>query len=196
MEAYIAIAMAFAYFAKMRHHCRTLDEARTYVGEYPLYRMALGKSAWTVRLDAAALAKLYGCGMHDFGVPLPPRRRADIIRNRGDIDIGALLASRHGDLVAFVYATGLRRHELKAVRPEDVEVRSDGTVIVQVRQGKGGKSRFVVALDDTPQRLAEQAGQRGGSLSSIPSHAMYLVRHCNACSHSVCTARLPAIRQS
>jgi len=41
-----------------------------------------GYSAWTVKKEAAALAKLYHCRTTDFKVELPARHREEIERSR------------------------------------------------------------------------------------------------------------------
>ena len=172
-EAYLDAAIHFAKWAKETHGCRELDEARAYTGEYLNQRTKAGLSAWTVRLDAAALGKLYGCPTTELGAALPSRRRQDVTQHRTDAWVGHFNPERHPELVSLARSTGLRRHELAALRPEDVERRSDGTVWVTVRQGKGGKQREVEALDDTALRLAQEAQEAGRELvvAHIPKYA-------------------------
>jgi len=76
-------------------------------------------------------------------------------------------------LEAFCRACGLRRHEVAQLHPTDAYRSAKGNVIVHVRQGKGGKERFVIALDDMPLELAEQAAARGDKLifSYMPKYA-------------------------
>ena len=107
---------------------------------YLEYRIARGLSAWTVALDAAAIAKLYDCHIADLEVDLPKRRRSDVKRSRGRVcDFNE---KKHQTVVDFCKGTGLRRHELLMLRKS--EVWSEGKdVFVFVRQGKGGKSRTV-----------------------------------------------------
>lgn len=130
-------------------------------------------SAWTVRAEAAALAKLFQCAMSDFGVKLPKRRRGDVKQHRRNSCIGHYDSRKHHLLEAFCRACGLRRHEVAKLRPSDVYRSTRGNVIVHVRQGKGGKERFVIALNDLPLELAEQAAARGDKLifPHIPKYA-------------------------
>ena len=47
----------------------------------------------------------------------------------------------------FCKETGLRRHELVAVLPEDIRYEND-ILYVHVKQGKGGKSRNVQVIGE------------------------------------------------
>lgn len=161
MDNYIDVAGRFARWARENHGCRMLEEARQFVPEYLSQRIEQGKSAWTVRLEASALAKLYGCGINDFGVALPQRERQNVTQHRQDKWIGHFDPDKNRDLVAFGKVTGLRRHEMAAVAPEDVWADEEGRVIIHVIRGKGGKERFVEALDDTPLMLAREAQEEG-----------------------------------
>lgn len=161
MDNYIDVAVRFVRWARKIHGCRMLEDARQFVPEYLSQRIEQGKSAWTVRLEASALAKLYGCGIHDFGVPLPQRQRQDVTQHRQDKWIGHFDPDKNKELMAFGKAAGLRRHEMAVVTPEDVWMNEDGKVVIHVIRGKGGKVRFVEALNDTPLMLARKARDEG-----------------------------------
>lgn len=174
MGNYIHAACQFARWAKETHRDRTLEAARAHVPEYLRQRIAAGKSPWTVARDAAALAKLYGTDSSSWGVELPKRERAGVTQHRNpDTIAGHFSPARNADLLALARSCGLRRHELEALRPEDIRQTEDGKTLVHVRQGKGGRSRTVEALDDTPARLAAAAAAAGRSrlLDSIPKRA-------------------------
>lgn len=182
MDNYIDVGCRFANWAKSAHGCKTIDDARQYTGEYLKMRMADGKSAYTVRRDAAGLAKLYQVQTTELGATLPIRRRQDVTQHRGDKSRGNFDAEKYSDLVELCRSTGLRRHEVAALRPEDVVKHPDGTVTVHVKKGKGGKERTVTALSDAPMRIADKARQRIANASAdnptpatiiehIPSHA-------------------------
>lgn len=173
MDNYIKSATSFAEWARAAHGCRALKDARQHTGEYLRQRMTEGKSAWTVRADAAALAKLYQCQTTDLGAALPGRIRDNVTQHRGDTWRGHFSESRHADLVDLCRATGLRRHEVAALRPRDVHRGADGRVHVIVERGKGGKMRDVVALNDKPLQLAQAARAAGRELviDHIPKYA-------------------------
>lgn len=170
---YLDAATQFADWARVTHGCRTLDEAQQHTGAYLQQRMDRGLSAWTVRRDAAALAKLYQVQTTDLGATLPIRHRADVTQHRGDKSAGHFSAAKNQDLVDLCKATGLRRHEVAQLRPSDVTKDSQGRVIVHVAQGKGGKSRDVVALSDRPYQIAQAAVAAGWDnvISHIPKYA-------------------------
>ena len=159
MDNYIDYCMRFLRWAQETHNCRYLDEAREHVGEYLELRKQT-MSAWTVRAEAAGIAKLYQCGMHDFGVELPVRSRDDITQHREDRWIKHFAPERHKDMLDFGNASGLRRHELEAVTPDDVW-EEDGQTYVFVKSGKGGKTRTVPCLNSDPLRIAQEAAAAG-----------------------------------
>ena len=171
MDNYIDYCTRFLRWAQEVHGCRYLDEAFQYVSKYlELRKQKL--SAWTVRAEAAGIAKLYQCGMHDFGVELPVRSRDDITQHREDRWVNHFAPERHKDIMDFGKASGLRRHELEAVTPDDVW-EEDGQTYVFVKSGKGGKARTVPCLNSDPLRIAQAAAAAGKTVifDHIPAHA-------------------------
>ena len=173
MDNYKNAAVHFAKWARENHGCRDIDQARQYTGEYLRSRLDAGKSAWTVRLDAAALGKLYQCQTTELGAELPGRHRSDVKQHRTGASKGHFSEAKNQDLVDLCRSTGLRRHEIAQLRPEDIKQLPDGRTFVHVRQGKGGKERTVLALDTTAARLAKQAALSGHStiINHIPKYA-------------------------
>lgn len=177
-ENYVKAGTAFAVWARDEHGCRDLESARQYTGEYLAWRRDGdkdhdAKSAWTVARDAAAIAKLYGCSSSDLGCDLPSRRREDVTQHREHKWEGHFSEENNADLVALCKATGLRRHEVEALRPQDVRQEEDGRVIAHVVSGKGGKERDVECLSDAPLRLAQQADAEGRDkiIDHVPKYA-------------------------
>lgn len=140
MDNYIDVAGRFVRWAKTEHGCRTVDEARPYVAAYLQFQIGQHKSAWTVRTVASGLAKLYGCGMGDFGVALPERYRKDVTQHRGKRWSGHYNAYKHRELELFCRSCGLRRHEVSKLRPEDVYRDEEVGVIVHVVRGRAARS--------------------------------------------------------
>ena len=173
MKNYKQTVYQYLKWTQQTHGCRQLADAKQYTGEYLRQRMNDGKSAWTVRLDGAALAKLYGVGTGALGADLPIRRRADVTQHRTGASEGHFSAEKHRDLVDLCLATGLRRCEIARLKPENVQRLPDGRVVVLVEQGKGGKARIVSALDDTPAKIAEAAAAAGQAkiFEHIPKYA-------------------------
>ena len=173
MDNYVDAAVLFVEWARTEHGCKTLEDARQFTGEYLNQRVHDGKSAYTVRRDAAALGKLYQTATTELGADLPARERKNVTQHRQDKSRGHFSEKKNADLVALCKATGLRRHEVAALQPGDVTRNADGSVSVRVRQCKGGKARTVTALDDSPYRLAQKAVRegRGTVIAHIPKYA-------------------------
>ncbi len=173
MHNYMDVCTRFSSWARETHNCSTLDDARQYAGEYLRMRQGKGLSAYTIRRDAAGIAKMYSCRTTELGAELPIHRREDITQHRRDTTSGQFSEAGNADLVALCKATGLRRREVSQLKPEDVCRHPDGNVTVRVVQGKGGKERTITALNDVPARLAEKAHAEGREfvISHIPNRS-------------------------
>ena len=169
MKSYRKQCVAFAKYCKEKHKCKTLKSCREYVDEYLKHRSEL--SPYTVKLDAAALAKLYSCSTKDFA-PTFPRHRADIKRSRGEAARDKCFSeANNAELVAFCRSTGLRRHEIEALRGTDLK-EENGQVYVHVRRGKGGKERYARVIGDAAAVVAlmKSAGD-GKVFPKLPTKA-------------------------
>lgn len=112
-------------WVKKKYDCKTLEEGKKHIPEYLKTRMACCISPYTIGLEASALAKVYGCGKSDWGVDLPRGTRSVTIRSRGERDYSKVFCEKKNiDIVEFCKGTGLRRHELMALTPEQIS--SDG----------------------------------------------------------------------
>jgi site-specific recombinase XerD len=153
MATYRKECIAFAEWAKERHGCRWLDECREHVSEYLRERVGRGDSPWTLQMVRSALRKLYRDPELAKDVELPIRHKNRVARSRGEKPMDREFSEeRNRDLVDFCRATGLRRHELAALRVGDVYER-DGKTYVHVEQGKGGRSREVPVLEKYRERV-------------------------------------------
>ena len=127
---------------ELGHKPRTLEECRAYVPEWLQARIDEGLSAWTIRLEAASLAKLYGCTLNDFGVKLPPRKRENIRRSRGEKERDQFFSEeKNAEFVTFCKTTGLRSEGMQSIRGTDLIQLEDGSWAIDVTE-KGGKQRF------------------------------------------------------
>lgn len=123
------------------HKPRTLEECKPYAADWLQARIDSGLSAWTVRLEASALAKVYGCTLNDFGVDLPARNRADITRSRGTKTRDKHFSeANHSEFVSFCRSTGLRSEGLQSIRGTDLIQNDDGSWAISVIE-KGGRHR-------------------------------------------------------
>lgn len=138
---YMKHANYFAKYCREEHGCKTLEECRPYVDEWLQYRIGRKLSAYTIKLDAAALAKLYQCSTKDF-IKTPARKRKDITRSRGTkVRDGHFSETNNKEMVEFCKSTGLRRGELKVLTGDKL-ICKDGTYYIVVNRGsKGGRYR-------------------------------------------------------
>ncbi|BDF70099.1 hypothetical protein CE91St41_26740 [Oscillospiraceae bacterium] len=173
LKTYLREGCRFASWTKQEHHCNTLDKARPYVEEYLQRGIDRGLSAATLSTQRAAICKIYGITANDLHITLPERRRADITRSRNQVARDKGFSVVHNqDIVDFARATGLRRHELAAVKPSNITVRDDGTVVLTDITGKGGKRRDVEVLPSLAGavlRFADIPKDRR-IFSRVPSH--------------------------
>ena len=158
---------------KAQYKCRTLAEARPYVETYLQNWIDLGMSAYTLATQRAELCKLYDCTAQDFAVILLHRERQDIERSRKEAarDYG-FSKENHANILAFARATGLRRHELAAVKPEQIRENADGSVTLCEVKGKGGKVRDIDVLPGKEEAVLKFAGNPAGKpvFASVPSY--------------------------
>lgn len=186
-ESYHSYLKHATYFAKwvkeqpvdpsLGHKPRTPEEARPYVEKWLCNSIARGLSAYTLKLQAAALAKLYGCSIGDFDIATPGRSRTDITRSRGSRKRDKNFnEDRHKDLVTFCRCTGVRRAELGQLRGTDLREKDGKYYFNITRATKGGRPRTspVMAASDeelkTVLQLAKKAGD-GKIFEKVSSNA-------------------------
>lgn len=173
-ETYRSYLKQASYFAKwvkaqpvdpaVGHKPRTLEEARPYVERWLQSNLDRGLSNYTLKLQAAALAKVYRCKITDFDIDTPSRKRAEITRSRGakarDAHFNEAL---HADLVTFCRCTGLRRAELEQIRGEDL-VFKNGFPFLNVSKGtKGGRPRLspIIGSEEEVKNVLDQLERAG-----------------------------------
>ena len=177
INTYRAQCCRFARWARSERGCRTLEDARPVAGDYLEREIARGLSPYTIRTEAAALAKLYGCTSDDFGVEMPQRSRARITRSREAVERDKGFSPvRNSALVDVAECTGLRRAELACLTGDKLISHGDGTYSVLVDRGtKGGRVRVapVVGPPDQVRRVVDlmQAAGSGKVFHRINSHA-------------------------
>ncbi len=163
LNAYMQQCCEFVKFAKAEYGAKTLEDCRPHVDAFLQRSMESGKSSYTVKLQASALAKLYDCSSNAF-VPTSSRSRDSITRSRGTaVRDSHFSEDRNRALVEFCCATGLRRHELTALTGDCLRQTETGSYQIWVRSGKGGKSRFAPVVGNKHQiqnvvNLCSQAG--------------------------------------
>lgn len=153
MESYKKEGIKFTNWAKATHGCRYLEETKTHVSQYLREGIERGLSPWTLQLQRAALRKALEDNKIAADVKLPTRYRDGVSRSRGDKPMDREFSEhRNRDLVDFSKATGLRRHEMAALKRGDVKITEDG-LKVHVKQGKGGRPREVPVLNSYLEKI-------------------------------------------
>lgn len=160
-KSYMKQANEFTRYCKEKHQCKTLDECRTYVDEWLKNGIDRGLSAYTQKLNACSLAKLYSCSSSDFGVRTDVRHRVNITRSRGEkVRDKHFSEEKNKELVEFCKSTGLRREELKCLTGDKL-ICEDGVYKILVNSGsKGGRPRKapVIGNIDLVVDLMKKAG--------------------------------------
>ena len=174
MRAYIRAGVAFGRYCKAEHGCKTVAGCRDYAAEYLAQR---GKecSPYTVKLDAAALAKLYHCRAQDFGITTPPRTRPGIQRSRNPRNMDRHFSEkRNADLVTFCRCTGVRRSEAATMTGNQLFRRAGAWYIhIVPGQGKGGRERDIPIIGTGAEirRVVDMMRAAGGGLVFQRVHA-------------------------
>lgn len=131
----------FVLWCKDNFKCKTLEQCRLHVDEWLSSRSLL--SAYTVKLEAAALAKLYQCSTKEF-IKTRARKRSEITRSRGEKFRDKHFSEENNqEFVQFCKSTGLRRSEIKSLTGNKLLLK-EGVYYIKVDSGaKGGRYREV-----------------------------------------------------
>lgn len=160
LRGYIKQCCYFADYCKEHHRARKLQDCRQYVDEFLQFNIEKGLSAYTIKLRAAALAKLYGCRSTDF-IQTPARKRADITRSRGErVRDRHFSEKNNADLINFCRGTGCRRNVLEKLTGADLITRADiDRTIIRLR-AKTARSRaeekHLAMLEDAINQFPDQ----------------------------------------
>lgn len=138
----------FAKWTKEVHSCRTLEQAKPFINQYLEQRELDGLSAFTLKLERSAIAKLYQIDSKEL-YQTKSRLRADITRSRGErVRDKHFSEENHKDLVDFCKGTGLRRAELKQIKGSDLREINDKFYLNVSRGTKGGRKRTLEISGD------------------------------------------------
>lgn len=142
-RTYLKHCNYFTKWAKENYGIKTLEQAKPFINQYLELREAKGLSAFTLKLERSALAKLYQIDSKEL-YQTKSRLRADIKRSRGErVRDKHFSEKNHQDLVNFCRGTGLRRAELSQIRGNALKIKN-GQYFLEVTRGtKGGRTREV-----------------------------------------------------
>jgi len=171
-KAYTKHARYFLTWAKSKYKCKTLAQARQYADEWLQLRINEGKSAYTIKLELAALCKLYGDTAADY-IPTPPRLRKNIVRSRRQAVRDAHFSeANHADFCEFARSTGLRRAELKALTGDKVLQENGEWYVIVNKMSKGGKPRKAPIVGNVAKIVSMmQTAGTGKVFEKIPNGA-------------------------
>lgn len=171
-KTYMKHCNYFTDYCKVTHGCRTLEDCRSHADEWLQSQINRGLSAYTVKLEVSALAKLYNCQTSDF-IATPGRYRDKITRSRETVKRDKNFSETKNEaLVRFCKSTGLRRSELRALTGSDLRQYGDKFYISVTKGVKGGRERLAPVVGDVEHVVAtmKQAGD-GLVFSKVNSNA-------------------------
>lgn len=161
-RTYLKHNIYFVKWCKEQYGCKTVRECEPYIKDWIGSRRNL--SPYTLKMELAALAKLYGKSSEEFHVSTPARKMENITRSRGSKERDKHFSKeRHADLITFCRCTGLRRSELSALHGNKF-IEQDGHYFILIDSGsKGGKYREAPIIGspkeiETVLRLMQKAG--------------------------------------
>ena len=141
LKAYQQQCIEFADYCKKQHKAKNLADCKQYVNEYLQKSIDRNLSAYTIKLQASALAKLFHCSTKDF-ISTPPRIRKNIKRSRYTVKRDSRYRDGiNDDFIKFCKCTGLRRREITALKGSALR-EEDGRYYIFVSNGKGGRKRL------------------------------------------------------
>lgn len=148
-KAYLKHGVYFLEWAKNQHSVKSLEEAKPYINEWLESREGQQLSAYTIKLEASAMAKIYSLPEGKI-YKSKNRLRADIQRSRGEkVRDKHFSEESHHELIRFCKATGLRRAELTQLKGTDLKYIDLQPVICVSRASKGGRERNIPLKLDT-----------------------------------------------
>lgn len=143
-KTYHAQCMRFVDFCYAQGVKFDMDVAFKLIPAYGRKLESEGKSAWTIYTAVNAIAKAYGVSTQDLGYKPPKRERASVKRSRYANEMDKHFSVENNkNLITFCQCFGLRRRELETLTGDMMKRNRRGRLCVYVRNGKGGKKRWV-----------------------------------------------------
>ena len=168
-KSYLQQCCQFVRYCKDKHHCKNLADCRQYVKEWMESRKDL--SAYTQKLSASALRKLYGESLEELEITTKRTVRSEITRSRGTAKRDAHFSEqKNADFVEFCCSTGLRRSEITKLRGDQL-IERDGEYYICIT-GKGGRFRIITICGDVELVVRKmQAAGKGKVWAKVPGNA-------------------------
>lgn len=129
--------------ARLGHKPRTLEECRIFAEKWLQHNIDRELSSYTIKLQLAALCKLYSCAAKDFDIQTPSRLRSKIVRSRKEAERDKMFSTEaNKNIITFARCTGLRRAELAQIRSSDLLMVGGKPHLLITRGTKGGRHRL------------------------------------------------------
>jgi integrase/recombinase XerD len=143
-RAYIRSVKNFSAFFRRSPDMLTFEDVRT----YRLHLISRGAKPQTINQIVCGLRFFYGVTLRrpETKAEIPLARRADVLPAvLAPEEVARFLAAvdnvKYYTAFATVYAVGLRVSEVTALKLADID---SARMVIHVRQGKGGKDRYVM----------------------------------------------------
>lgn len=168
-RSYLQQCCQFARYCRDNHHCKNLADCRQYVEEWMESRKDL--SAYTQKLSASALCKLYGESLEELGITTKRASRSEITRSRGTAKRDKHFSEeKNAEFVEFCRSTGLRRSEITKLRGDQL-IEREGEHYICIT-GKGGRYREAPVCGNVELVIRKmQAAGKGKVWAKVPGNA-------------------------
>ena len=183
-KTYLKHCNYFTKWAKENYGVKTLEQAKPFINQYLKQREEQGLSAFTLKLERSALAKLYQISSKEL-YQTKSRLRVNITRSRGGrVRDKHFSEKNHQDLVDFCRGTGLRRAELSQIRGNALKIKNGQYFLEVTKATKGGRPREV-EISGNIERIVELLEKSGENkvFEKIPNGAdihSYRADYCKA----------------
>ena len=101
-RSYLQQCCQFVRYCRDNHHCKNLADCRQYVGEWMESRQEL--SAYTQKLSASALCKLYGESLEELGITTKRAARSENNTFQRDSEKGMHISQNRKTLILSNFA--------------------------------------------------------------------------------------------
>lgn len=174
-KTYLKHTNYFVQWCRETYNCKTLKQCEKHINEYLQKLIDENKSAYTIKMTACAIAKLYNCSSKDF-IETPKRQRQNIKRSRFSTEREKHFSLKNNaELINFCRCTGLRRAELSQLRGTDL-IEKDGKYFLNVHTNtKGGRERIseIVGTNDEIKAVVDRmkSAENNKVFSKVSSNA-------------------------
>lgn len=169
------------FLARIHARYKSFEELLLYLELYVQYMIEEGYSAWTIKSNVSAIAKIIP-GAAGY-VHTPARRADDIHRSRrhGTAAYVGKMGKRYPHLILFCVCVGLRKYkELRFVRGSHLTKLRKGGYGICVPKGKGGRKRVarIIGTEEETAIIVEMCRKAGEELlfpklpSGLDVHAL------------------------